>query len=394
MVDAQELARRHARVRERMEAEGFDALIVYSNAKVKGPVRYLSNYFTRFVGAQNQADGSYQWFGSCAMLFPLEGEPVLFTDQPWDEERAKEISDFGDTRYAENFGVEFAKLIKAGGYKSVGIDNWFIYPAIHYLPLTTETPDTKYRGTMLIEDVYRVKSEVEIEIMRQAEVVAMKAIEAGFAAVQVGATEYDFALAAEHAMRKHGELELAGSSIVSGGPNTGTGSSLPMHEGAYVMKSGDWALFDICPSWGGYAGDIARMIVAGSIEDLDPELKRMYDTTLAMNRAVIEGIKPGVTMKSLNALALEIATEAGFGENKIGLLGHSLGLDMHDPPDYYWDDSPLEKNMCITVEPCLLIPGKGGSRIEDVVVVTDDGCEVLSADCSKELIDSETLASR
>lgn len=390
--DSSDYDARHRKVRERMEAEGLDALIAYSNAKVRGAVRYLGNYYTRWVGAQSLSEGGYQWFGSCAVLFPLDGEPVLVTDQPWDEERAKEVSIFENTHYAENFGIEFGRLIAERGYRSIGIDNWFIYPAIHYLPLTEYAPDAKFRGTMLIEKTYRVKSEKEIELIRKAELAAVAAIEAGFDAVDVGATEYDFALAAEHAMRQHGELELAGGSIISGGPRTGTGSGLPARNDPYVMKNGDWALFDICPGYEGYAGDISRMIVAGDIADLDPKLRDMYDTTLRMNEEVIKAIKPGVTPLELNRLAEEIARDAGFGENKIGLLGHSLGIDIHDPPDYYYDDEPLEENVCITVEPCLLMPGVAGTRIEDVVRVTRDGCDVLTADSPKELTDTNSRA--
>jgi Xaa-Pro aminopeptidase len=368
-----------------MQAEGLDALIAYSNAKARGCVRYLSNYFVRFVGAQSQPDGSYHMFGSCALLFPRDGEAVLLTDQPWDESRAKQVSIVPETRYAGNFGVQFGRLIKERGYRSVGIDNWYLYPAMHYLPLIESAPNAKFRPTQLIEHVYKVKSAEEISFIRKAEEAAVKAIEAGFNAVGVGVREYDFALAAEHAMRQYGDLELSGNSIISGGPNTATGSSAPTQLDSYVMKSGDWALFDICPSYNGYAGDISRMIVAGDMDDLDSSLLDMYNTTLRMNEEVIEAIRPGVTPLALNQLAQRIADDAGFGKNKIGLLGHSLGQDIHDPPDYYFDAEPLEENMCITVEPCLLKPGVAGTRVEDVVLVTANGCEVLTAKAPKEL---------
>jgi Xaa-Pro aminopeptidase len=385
LFEPAEFAERHRRVRERMAAEGLDAIVAYSNSKVRGCVRYLSNYFTRLTGAQSQPDGSYLQFGSCALLFPLDGEPTLLMDQPWDVERAEEVSIFPDTSYAPNFGVEFGRLAASRGYRRVGIDNWFVFPALHYLPLAEAAPRAELVPTQLIERVYRVKSPREIELVRGAEEAAMRGIEAGFAAVAVGASEYEFALAAEHAMRLHGELELAANSIISGGPRTATGSSLPTRHDAYVMRSGDWALFDITPSYAGYAGDISRVIVAGDLADLDPTLRRMYDTALTMNEEVIRAVRPGAVPRALNELAQRIADEAGFGPNKIGLLGHSLGLDMHDPPDYYYDDEPLEPGMCITVEPCLLAPGLGGVRIEDVLVVTEDGCENLTAACPKDL---------
>jgi Xaa-Pro aminopeptidase len=389
VFDEREFEQRHERIRERMRNEGLDALIAYSNAKAKGPVRYLANYHVRFTGAQTKKDGSYFQFGSCALLFPLDGEPILLTDQPWDIDRAKELSLFDDTRYADNFGGIFGERIEQENFGKVGIDNWFLFPAMHYLALRDTAPSAEYVPTQLIEHVYKVKSPKEIELIRKAEQAAVNGVQEGLDAVGVGVSEFDFALACDHGLRRHGDLEVAASMIVSGGPNTATGSGLPDRESAYVMQRGDWALFDVCPAYEGYAGDISRMVVAGSIGDLDPMLKRMYDTTLQMNEAVIEAIKPGVTPWQLNKIAMEISDKTEFKDNKIDLLGHSLGPDIHDPPDYYYDDEPLEENMTITVEPCLLMPGVAGTRVEDVVLVTADGCEVLSADSPKELRGSE-----
>jgi Xaa-Pro aminopeptidase len=382
----EEFADRHARTREAMRAEGFDALIVYSNAKVRGCVRYLSDYTVRAVGAQCRPDGTYHHFGSCALLFPMAGEPsLLLTDQPWDIDRAKLVAVCDEVEYVDNFGSEIGKAIAERGYRNVGIDNWFVFPAYHYLALTEAAPDTSYHGTQLVERVYRVKTAAELALMRKAQEVAVTSVEAGLAAVHVGASEFDFALAAEIAMRTHGDIETAANSIISGGPKTATGTGVPSRDDAYVMKSGDWALFDICPAYGGYAGDISRMIVAGRLADLDSGLKRMYETTLRIHDEVIAMIRPGVTPRELSRKADTIADRDGFAANRIGLLGHSLGIDMHDPPDYYWDNEPLEENFCITVEPCLLLSGRGGTRIEDVVLITSDGCEVLGPPCSTEL---------
>ena len=345
----------------------------------------LSSYYTRWTGAQSLEGGGYSQFGACALLFPLEGEPVLLTDQPWDVDRARLVSVIEDTRYGSNFGETLGPEIATRGLERVGIDNWFIFPAFHYLPLLERAPKTKFEPTGLIEDTYKVKTPAEIELIRKAQKVAIKGVEGGTEAVGVGVCEYDFAVAAENAMRLHGELEGSANNVIGGGPNTATGTCFPTQEGSYVMKSGDLALFDLTPSYDDYAGDISRTVVAGSLADIDPRLKAIYETAQRTIESVIEAIRPGVTPLELTNLAIEIADAAGHGDYRSGLLGHSMGIDIHDPPDYYYDPNPLVENMTITVEPFLGIPGLGGVRIEDTVLVTPDGCEVLSAECSREL---------
>jgi Xaa-Pro aminopeptidase len=111
----------------------------------------------------------------------------------------------------------------------------------------------------------------------------------------------------------------------------------------------------------------------------------MYDVALLMSEEVRKAIKPGVSGRELSSLAEQIADGEGFLENKIGLLGHGLGLDIHDIPDYYQDNSVLSPGEVITVEPCLLLEGVGGVRIEDMVLVTEDGSETLTSAADREL---------
>jgi Xaa-Pro aminopeptidase len=384
-ITNEELGRRHERVRSALRDGEFDALLAYSTAKVVANVRYLTDYFVRFAGMQNVREGEYHMFGSCAVLFPTDGEPMVRTDQPWDIARAKELSIFPDTSYAGLFAQDFGPVIRDRGYRRVAIDNWYLFPAREFLSLQEIAPDVEFVPSHLMSEVRRIKSEAELGIMRRSAALAVEAVETSLDAVKVGANEYDVVLLCEETMRRGGDIELAAGSISGCGPNTSTGSWVPSRTQSRPIEPGEWVMMDVCPRVDGYAGDISRHRVAGDVSDLDPRLKKMYDVTLLMSEEVRKAIKPGVTGRELNSLAEQIADGEGLLDNKIGLVGHGLGLDIHDIPDYYDDDSVLSPGEVITVEPCLLLEGVGGVRIEDMVLVTEDGSETLTGAADREL---------
>lgn len=380
-----EFTRRHEGVRSALRDGEFDALIAYSTAKVSANVRYLTDYFVRFTGMQNIQGGEYHMFGSSSVLFPADGEPMVRTDQPWDIARAKEISMFPDTEYAGLFAQDFGGVIRDRGYRRVAIDNWYIFPAREFMALQEIAPDVEFVPSHLMSELRRIKSEEELAIIRRSAALAVEAVETSLDAVKVGANEYDVVLLCEETMRRGGDIELAGGSISGCGPNTSTGSWVPSRTQSRAIAPGEWVMMDVCPRVDGYAGDISRHRVAGDVNDLDPRLKKMYEVTLLMSDEVRKAIKPGVTGRELNTLAEQIADSEGFLENKIGLLGHGLGLDIHDIPDYYYDDSVFSPGEVVTVEPCLLLEGVGGVRIEDMVLVTEDGSETLTSAADREL---------
>lgn len=363
-------------VRAAVDAEGLDAIVAYSNAKIVANVRYLTSYFTRFAGHQNTPAAGYYMFGSCAALVPVDGEPLLRTDALWDVVRAGEMSKYRDVAGSTRLGADLGAEIAARGLRRVGIDNWHIFPAADYLALKEAAPDVEIVPTLAISRVRAVKSPAEMERIRRAEMIADAAAIAGMEAVRPGATEYEVGLAAEETLRRLGDLETGGGCIISAGANSASGSSLPTRE--HVIAADEWVLFDVLPKFDGYAGDIARMRFAGDPGDLSEELRHLHAATVLMNEEVIKAVRPGVTASHLNAVALEVARQEGVADYKIELVGHGVGLDIHDVPDYYYDETPLRVGEVFTIEPCLLKPGVAGTRIEDVVAVTEDGCEVLT----------------
>lgn len=372
-----EYAARADKLRAAAAAEDFDAVLAFSNAKVQANVLWLTGYYLRFVGWQNVVGTEYAMFGSCAALIPTDGgDGMLRSDQTWDLARLEELVDLPDLGCTTKLGEEIGEVIAQRGYKRVAVNNWFLFPAAYYFGLKSKAPDVELVPSTIISQVRRVKSPYEIEMMRQVEAIADAATIAGMDAVAPGVSEYEVALICESTMRELGDINTAGTSLIGAGPNAANGVPAPSRE--KKIERGEWVLFDVLPRLNGYCGDIARMRLAGDLADLDPKLKHYYDVTYQMNREVVAAIKPGVSAKSLNDLCDEIARDGGVLEYKSPLLGHAIGLDVHDIPDYYGDTSPLQVGEVLTMEPCLGVPGVCGTRIEDVVVVTENGCDVLT----------------
>jgi Xaa-Pro aminopeptidase len=376
-ISDEEYAARTQAVRRAADEEGLDAIIAYSTAKITANVRYLTSYYTRFAGHQHTREQGYYMFGSCAALVPVDGEPLMRTDALWDVVRAGEMSKYPDSAGSINLGADLGAAIRERGLRRVGVDNWWLFPAADYLALKAAAPDVELVPTLAISYVRAVKSPAELERHRRAELIACAAVEAGMDAVEPGANEYEVALVAEEVLRRLGDFETAGGAIIGSGANSATGSSLPTRE--KTIARGEWMLFDVLPKFDGYAGDIARMRLAGDPGDLTDEARHLHAATLLMNREVVGAVKAGVTAEQLNDIAQQVADQEGVGDLKIPLVGHGVGLDIHDVPDYFWDDRPLRAGEVITIEPCLLKEGVGGTRIEDVVVVQEDGCEVLTS---------------
>jgi Xaa-Pro aminopeptidase len=374
-----EFADRLQRLRAGMAASGLDALIAYSTASVQANVRYLADYSALLTGVQGLPDATEHMFGSCACFVTLDGEPVLLIDQPWDVERARQVSRIADVRYASVAADDLGPSIRRAGSRRVGIDNWHLFPAEEYLALVASAPGVSFEPSRILTELRRVKSEAEIALIRQAAALADEAVAAVLDSVRPGASEYEIVLRCEEVMRTGGDIQLGAGTIGGCGSSSSTGSSMPVRDAGRTIARGEWMLLDVCPRVGVYCGDIARARLAGDPSDLDDGMQRIASATVLINEEVRKAVRPGISGRRLNELASEVAREEGVLGNKTDLLGHGIGLDVVDAPSFYFDDSPLSIGEVVTVEPCLLIPGVAGLRIEDMVLVTEGGGETLTS---------------
>lgn len=221
----------------------------------------------------------------------------------------------------------------------------------------------------------QVKDPDEAAAIRRAAHVARAAVEAGWQAARPGVTERQVAAACRAVLERHLTESWFGVQVASG-PR----SADPHAETAdRVLESGDICWIDLGSLADGYCADITRSFIVGDAEAAPPEVRRALEVVRTAQSAAIAAISPGVTAAQVDAAARTAIAEAGLGAYFTHRTGHGLGLEGHEAP-YIVDgnEEPLLPGMVFTVEPGVYIPGKGGVRIEDDVLLTDRGVEVLT----------------
>jgi Xaa-Pro aminopeptidase len=234
-----------------------------------------------------------------------------------------------------------------------------------------------------VAQLRRVKSEQELNHLRAAAVIADAALDELAPWIKVGMDEAEIALQLEMLIRRSDAEGIAFDINVSAGPNTALNHYSPFHRAA-TLKPGDLLLFDFGANVHGYRSDMTRTFVVG---EASSKARKIYETVLKANCLAIDTIRTGITGIEADAVARDFIKEAGFGENFGHGLGHGIGLEVHEVPGL----SPLSKDtleagMVVTVEPGIYFTGFGGVRIEDDVVVTEAGCEIITAFPKEELI--------
>ena len=194
-------------------------------------------------------------------------------------------------------------------------------------------------------------------------------------------TEWEIALEIENYFKKNGCRSCSFDPIVASGSN----SSMPHYTPSMNKKisRGEVLLIDMGCMYKEYNSDLTRTIF---IEKIDKKIEEIYNIVLEAQIKSLEAVKPGLITSELDNIARTIISNYGYGEEFGHGLGHGLGIEVHEVPAVKKNDNTkLKKNMIITIEPGIYISGLGGVRIEDMVLVTDDGCEILTK-CPKELI--------
>ncbi|RIK30521.1 MAG: aminopeptidase P family protein [Anaerolineae bacterium] len=218
------------------------------------------------------------------------------------------------------------------------------------------------------------KDKSEVEAMRRAALIAQSALEAVLPSIKIGMTEKE--LSAELVMQlfKHGsEPEMPFAPIVSTGPNSANPHASPSDR---KLQAGDLLVVDWGAAYGGYISDLTRTFAVGAV---DEEYRKIHKIVQEANAAGRAAAKPGIPCAEVDRAAREVIERSGYGKYFTHRTGHGIGMEGHEEPYMRGDNMQLlEPGMAFTVEPGIYLPGRNGVRIEDNVVITESGADVLS----------------
>ena len=361
------LAARHARVRSALEATRLEALIVTTPANI----RYLANHI-----------------GSAGTLIVTPDDLQLLVDFRYKESvrtrqhspaacpglRLIDVPDSYDEALVSATMASPARIIGIeAGHLTVARQEWLIRT------WQSRSADITLRSTeRFIERFRAVKDAAEVSVLREAARRLTSVAETAFDSIRVGLAEREVAAEIETALRRAGYERPSFDTIVGSGPN----SALPHYRaGDRALHDGDLVVLDFGGVLDGYCSDLTRTVTVGNPS---PEARRLHAAVLEAQSAAIDAVKPGVTTAEVDGAARQVLVGHGLGEAFGHGTGHGLGLDVHEEPRVSKPrpevpPERLEPGMVFTIEPGAYVPGFGGVRIEDDVLVTETGCEVLTS---------------
>jgi Xaa-Pro aminopeptidase len=363
------LERRHARVRAALEGAGLPALIVTTPANI----RYLTNHA-----------------GSSGVLVVTADAMHLLVDFRY-EEAVRELQQSAAAcpslrmwGVPASYDEALAGCLTDTGIAAAGIESQHMTVARHdWLVAKLGPPEGGHYVRLvpserIVEALRVVKDAEEIAALRESCRRLTGVAEAAFAAVSAGREEREVAGAVEAALRAAGYERPSFDTIVASGPN----SALPHHRaGARRLAAGDLVVLDFGGVLDGYCCDLTRTVAVG---EPGADRRRIYEAVKEAQQAAIAAVRPGITTTAVDAAARGVLERHDLGKAFGHGTGHGLGLDVHEEPRVTRPRPdvpavPLEPGMVFTIEPGAYVAGLGGVRIEDDVLVTETGCEVLTS---------------
>jgi Xaa-Pro aminopeptidase len=306
--------------------------------------------------------------GSSGLAVISSDRAVFITDFRYVDQANEQVEGFEIIQHTGNLVGKAVETMKDMKLNAIGFEqDKMVYGT--YAAYVKEYPDADFVPTsQLVEKLRLIKTPEEIKILEEAAKIADEAFNHILTFIKPGITELSVANELEFYMRKLGASESSFDTIVASGARSALPHGVASEK---VIEFGDFVTLDYGAYYKGYSSDITRTVSVGKPSD---KMKEIYRIVLDAQLHARKHIKPGMTGKEADALARGLIAEKGYGENFGHSTGHGLGMEVHENPALsVRSDWVLEKGMVVTVEPGIYVSGLGGVRIEDDIVLTEDG---------------------
>jgi Xaa-Pro aminopeptidase len=354
-----EVPGRIARLRELLEGAGCEALLVSSRSNIR--------YLTGFTG-------------SAGLLMVSTEDAVIVTDGRYGAQAPAELALSGAPARTEALGGAeqlelLGRLVK--GIGRLGVEGEHISWARSRRWSEGWAKDVELVPTSdLVERLRERKDAGEIARIAAAAAIADAALASVRPMLEQSSTESEVALALDTEMRRLGADEPSFETIVAAGPNA---AEPHHHPSARKIGTGELVVVDFGARVDGYCSDMTRTIRTGRAGDLSPELARVASVVMAAQDAGLCAVRDGVAAAEIDRACREVVDAAGYSELFVHGTGHGVGLDIHEAPALgARSEDILCTGQVVTVEPGVYVPGLGGARTEDTVLVTGAGCQILT----------------
>lgn len=365
-----DIAPRLGRLQERLRAEGLDALLVTRLVNIR--------YLCGFTGS------------AALLLVPASGDALFVTDGRYEGQAATQIAASGARAAVRIETLASAQLdtlagaLADGGVRTLALEGhgvtWDQFRQYSQRFGDAVPGIELVSAGQLVEDLRRSKDDGEIARIAAACAIADDALASVVGQLGTGVTEQQFALALEFAMRERGASGNSFDPIVASGPNGAMPHARPS---ARVVERGELVVLDFGCIVDGYCSDMTRTV---SVGDPGPDARRLYDVVLEAQLAGRAAVRDGAGLAAIDAACRDIITAAGWGPLFSHSTGHGVGIEIHEAPRVAQTaGGSVAARDVVTVEPGVYLPGVGGVRIEDTVVVGPNGADALTS-TSKELV--------
>lgn len=346
------------KLRKKMQEENLDSFLITSP--------YNLRYLTNFTGTTGLA------------VITLE-KAFFITDFRYTEQAAAQAQGFEIIKNVGPIFEEVADLVQKEGLRELGFEETTV-SFLEYSVLEEIIDAQLIPISGMIEELREIKDEEEIAIIEKACSIADLAYDHILKMIQPGMTELEVANQLDFYMRSLGASGVSFETIVASGLRSAMPHGVASKK---IIEQGDLITIDFGCYYEGYVSDMTRTFAIG---DPGEQLKEIYQIVLEAQLAVLEVAKPGVTGKQLDAVARDYITKHGYGEAFGHSTGHGIGLEIHEGPNVsVRAEKQFVPGNIITDEPGIYLPGIGGVRIEDDLLITSDGNRVLTHS-PKELI--------